>query len=75
MSDCILGTCPHHNGICQHLGSKCGARNALALAQRPKGYLIIAHDNPTIDGLVRAGLVVVERAPHGSTGVAYAMGS
>lgn len=67
---CILKSCAHGKTTCCASLAKaglgeCGAAYALDLASRNDGYLVITHNNPTIDALVKAGLVTVKRVVGG----------
>lgn len=59
---CILSKCAWStDGCCRTLG-ECGAAYALACAAEPGGYRVIARDNRTIAGLVKAGFVSTRHA-------------
>jgi hypothetical protein len=63
--NCILKSCAHAKSTnCQSLG-ECGAAFALEMSKRNDGYLVIAHNNATIDALRAVGMITTKSVTGG----------
>ena len=67
---CILKSCAHKDSnrcalLAKSGRGECGAAFALEMSKRNDGYLVVARDNPTIDGLRKAGLITTTNVGDG----------